>query len=110
MDFRAAARHLAGPMDDSLDVTMQDASLPAGQIAWQPDVKTDGMDPASPGGPSPYNGAEPFSKPVTSNPEWLDPQDHNDGHMPYTPGPDVDTTTLHRARRDSYQRKEMRSR
>lgn len=32
-----------------------------------------GMDPAAPGGASPYNGAEPFSKPVAPDPGWVNP-------------------------------------
>ena len=111
MDFRAAARHLAVNVDDDMDIgsTMTDdmRRYPNG-FAGQP--STDGMDPASPGGPAPYNGADPFGEPVTDNPEWLDPSQPRENQrgqrMPYTPGPDVDTTTLHNARRALYAAKE----
>lgn len=33
-----------------------------------------GMDPAAPGGASPYNGAEPFSRPVAPDPGWQKPR------------------------------------
>lgn len=64
---------------------------------------TDGQDPASPGGPAPYNGAEPAGAPVTSDPELKapgEPKKQPYADMPYVgPGPAVDTTTLHNARR-----------
>lgn len=102
---------LAAITDESLDPMMQDAGLPAGRTEWQPDPESDGMDPATPGGPAPYNGAEPFGEPVATDPEWLDPRDRSgkDQRMPYQPGPDVDVTTLHRARRESYQKEERRA-
>lgn len=31
-----------------------------------------GMDPAAPGGAAPYNGAEPYSRPVAPDPGWVD--------------------------------------
>lgn len=31
-----------------------------------------GMDPAAPGGAAPYNGAEPYSRPVAPDPGWTD--------------------------------------
>jgi hypothetical protein len=64
---------------------------------------TDGQDPASPGGPAPYNGAEPTSQPVTTDPMWKSPDEPK--KPPYSPtpylgpGPSVDVTTLHNARR-----------
>ena len=102
---------LAAITDESLDPTMQDAAMPVGRTEWQPEPDTDGMDPATPGGPAPYNGAEPFGEPVVTDPEWSDPRDRSgkDRRMPYHPGPDVDVTTLHRARRESYQEKENRA-
>lgn len=115
MDFRAAARHLAGELssDLSMDPTMEDASMPGRRTEWQPDPGSDGMDPASPGGASPFNGAEPFGQPVADDPEWLNPQDPKPkpgDKMPHLQGPDEDVTTLHSARRKSYQEKEKRSR
>lgn len=110
MDFRAAYEKIAGELssDLSMDPTMQDAALPGRRQDFQPDVESDGMDPASPGGPAPYNGAEPFSEPVTSNEEWLDPQGPKPKRyepMPHTQGPDEDVTTLHSARLASYNAK-----
>lgn len=70
-------------------------------LASEPD--TDGQDPATPGGPSPYNAAEPAGQPVVSDPERTSPGEPKKqpyADMPYTgPGPAVDTTTLHSARR-----------
>jgi hypothetical protein len=114
MDFRAAARHLAEGLssDMAMDPTSQDLDIPT-QRRSQPDPQTDDQDPATPGGPSPYNGSEPFSEPVASDPEWLNPQDdsdHKHSPVPFTPGPDEDTTTIHNARRASYEAKTMRGR
>lgn len=70
-------------------------------MASAPD--TDGQDPATPGGPAPYNGAEPTGSPVVSDPEATaadEPKKPPYSDMPYAgPGPSVDTTTLHNARR-----------
>lgn len=64
---------------------------------------TDEQDPATPGGPSPYNGAEPTGQPVTTDPMWKPPDEPKKppySPTPYTgPGPSVDVTTLHNARR-----------
>jgi hypothetical protein len=86
-----------------LDPQSQD---PAGyqtprDLGTQPE--TDGQDPATPGGPAPYNGAEPTGKPVTTDPMWQSPDEPP--KPPYSPtpylgpGPNVDVTTLHNARR-----------
>lgn len=86
-----------------LDPQSQD---PAGyqtprDLGIQPD--TDGQDPATPGGPAPYNGAEPTGKPVTTDPMWMSPDEPP--KPPYSPtpylgpGPNVDVNTLHNARR-----------
>jgi hypothetical protein len=86
-----------------LDPQSQD---PAGyqtprDLGIQPE--TDGQDPATPGGPAPYNGAEPTGKPVTTDPMWKSPDEPP--KPPYSPtpylgpGPNVDVTTLHNARR-----------
>ncbi|HEY0645648.1 MAG TPA: hypothetical protein VGD39_19690 [Nocardioides sp.] len=114
MDFRAAARHLAVDVDKDMDAmsTMPDDGndLRPGDAGHDP--STDGMDPAAPGGPAPYNGAEPFGEPVTENPEWLDPSDPDRGSkaMPFAPGPHMNMTTLHNARRDRYAQRERRTR
>lgn len=110
MDFRTAARVVATSDPDitgmSLDPTAPTSyELPPPAPA-QPDPATDGQDPATPGGPAPYNGAEPFSEPVVTDPMWLDPQrDDKNLHgqpMPHKVGPHEDVTTLHNARRASY--------
>lgn len=106
MDFRAAARHFASEFDmadkttDSLSPTVP-AAQDHDRITSEPDPETDGQDPATPGGPSPYNGAAPFSEPVVTDPLWRDPTQPRNPRdkMPFTPGPDVDVSTLHRARR-----------
>ena len=117
MDFVAAARHLAAGYDDdpmgmSLDPTMQDAK----GVGNDPSPgsippKSDGQDPATPGGAAPYNGSEPFGQPVTTDEMWLDPQKNKPAPyspMPHVFGPDEDKTTLHNARRASYERKSNR--
>lgn len=64
---------------------------------------SDGQDPATPGGPAPYNGAEPLGQPVATDPMWKSPEEPKKppySPTPYTgPGPNVDVTTLHQARR-----------
>jgi hypothetical protein len=76
----------------------------------QPDVDSDGSDPATAGGPAPYNGDDPFGQPVADDPEWRDPRQgpRSSGPVPYHPGPGVDTTTIHNARRASYAQKNTR--
>jgi hypothetical protein len=114
MDYRAAARHLAGELssDMSMDPTMQDAHDPASTVPHGTDpVHDDGGDPASPGGPSPYNGVAPFGEPVADDPMWHDPseRDDEDGKpIPHVEGPDEDKTTLHNARLASYGAKAAR--
>jgi hypothetical protein len=101
MDFRAAFKVLAeGSLssDMSMDTTNMADGSPDGRPtppALPP--STDGMDPATPGGPAPYNGSEPFGDPVTSDPLWKDPQDRSDHRrqpVPHVEGPDEDKTTL----------------
>lgn len=88
----------------------QQASDPAGYNGYQSprdlasEPETDQQDPATSGGPAPYNGTPPFGRPVTTDPEWTDQQDPATkkpySPMPYAgPGPGVDTTILHEARR-----------
>lgn len=102
MDFRAFHRKVADDLssDMSMDPTQEDASLPHGRQTFQPPPATDGQDPATPGGPSPLNGTEPYGKPVASDPLLPTPSQHQPGRdpVPYTgPGPDVDVTVLHGA-------------
>lgn len=114
MDFRAAVRVLAGEL--SSDMAMDPTSMSMQNLDEQrtvaPDPQADDLDPASGGGASPYNGAPPFGEPVADDPEWRDPQQggQSSGHVPYLPGPGVDTTTIHNARRASYDYKINRER
>lgn len=100
MDFRTAARRIVADSlssDLSMDPTMQDAHPEGRSLPPQAPPSTDGMDPATPGGPAPYNGAEPFGDPVVSDPLWKDPQDRTDHRqlqLPHVEGPDEDKTTL----------------
>lgn len=115
MNFLGAAQRLATDLssDMSMDPTMEDAAMPGKRTWSQPEPQTDDMDPATPGGPAPYNGVAPFSHPVVTDPEWLDPQGKPPGRytpMPHIPGPDVDVTTLHNARLASYETKVTRFR
>lgn len=112
MDFRAASQRLAISYGDEMDgISAMDVDDPPHPWNSFTGPSTDNMDPASPGGPAPYNGADPFGQPVTTDPEWLDPQQEKNRRgqpMPYTPGPNVDTTTLHNARRTAYEAKNVR--
>jgi hypothetical protein len=118
MNFLAAAIHLADGLssDMSMDPAMQDAALPTTRTWTQPEPETDELDPAAPGGPSPYNGVEPFGHPVTTDQEWLDPNGRKPRRyetMPHIKGPDEDVATLHAAtlhsaRRNSYEDKAVR--
>ncbi len=115
MDFRAAAR-TAGELssDLSMDPSMQDAKDPRTRgLVVAPSPDTDGGDPATPGGPAPYNGAPPFGEPATSDPEWLDPQTQTSGQprrtpVPFIEGPNQMQNTLHNARAASYAAKTAR--
>lgn len=113
MDFRAAARHLASALSDSslsgdfsMDPTGRDPSDPTQTVPQGREVvHTDGGDPASPGGSSPYNGSEPFGQPVVDDEMWRDPSQEDTnrgGPIPHVDGPDEDKTTLHNARHLSY--------
>lgn len=95
-----------------MDTTSPADSELTGPRSAQPDPATDGLDPATPGGAAPYNAMEPYGQPVTSDPEWRDPREGptSSGPVPYHPGPGVDTTTIHNARRASYARKTVRIR
>jgi hypothetical protein len=120
MNFRGAIRKVSSDLsaDESMDPSSQDGSLPHNRPTYQPPPKTDGLDPAALGGPSPMNGVAPFGEPVVSDPMLPEPQGHEPGRkaVPYEgPGPDVDVTVLHGAsvnntRAESYQRKLTRFR
>lgn len=87
----------------SLDPQAQDPSGFQNPRDLVAEPATDGQDPATPGGPAPYNGAEPAGQPVTTDPMWKSPDEPKKppySPTPYTgPGPSVDVTTLHNARR-----------
>lgn len=87
----------------SLDPQAQDPSGFQNPREIVAEPATDEQDPATPGGPSPFNGAEPVGKPVVTDPLWRSPAEEKKPPytpLPYTgPGPGVDTTTLHNARR-----------
>lgn len=102
MNFRAVHRKIADDLssDMSMDSSMEDASLPHRRDTYQPTPSTDGQDPATRGGPAPFNGTAPAGRPVASDPLVPTPKSHQPGRdpVPYLgPGPDVDVTTLHGA-------------
>lgn len=92
MNFRQAALRLKADLDPDR----------ATQVPWptnrptvqQPLPETDGLDPAAPGGPSPYNSAGgPYGQSVASDP-MLDAPISPGSPIPHVVGPDLDTTTL----------------
>ena len=90
-----------------MDPSMNDRDIRGPNGFSQPDVSTDNQDPATPGGPSPYNGVAPFGSPVVHDPEWMDPQRHETEDVrgrpvPHIEGPGENQNTLHNARRASY--------
>lgn len=115
MNFLAAAQRLAADLssDMSMDTANmgEDSAMLTTRTWGQPEPDTDDLDPAAPGGPAPYNGVPPFGKPVTTDQEWLDPQGPQPRRyqpMPHMKGPDEDVSTLHSARRTSYEEKAAR--
>lgn len=59
-----------------------------------PPPQTDGMDPASPGGPAPMNSAlGPYATPVASDP-LLEAPIRPGNPVPHVPGSDVDALIL----------------
>lgn len=115
MDFVGAVRHLADDTSSemSMDTANMGSDLPSSRTWSQPRPQTDDADPASPGGPAPYNASDPFSEPVTTDQEWLDPQGELPKKyqpMPHVQGPDEDVVTLHNARLASYEGKGTRFR
>lgn len=93
MNFREASRRLA---DLSTSETGMTADWPSDRpVRHQPDVQTDGLDPAALGGPSPLNsGVGPFGEKVVTDPLVPVPVHDPGGNMPHLEGPDVDTTVL----------------
>ena len=99
MNFTAALRNLVreagGELGTGPDSPKTISPLTLDRpTKYQPPVQTDGLDPAAPGGPAPMNSGEgPYGQPVATDPE-LDAPIHPGSPVPYTPGPDVDTTVL----------------
>jgi hypothetical protein len=94
MNFRLAARRIEADMM-STDMGMTSDWPSDRPTNHQPDVKTDGLDPASIGGPAPFNnGVGPYGEKVVTDPLVPVPDKDQGGVMPHIVGPDVDTTTL----------------
>lgn len=101
MDFRAAYKALAAT---TTDLSMDEAQRASVEQAIQgPGTRpplADQADPAAPGGPAPYNGAEPFGAPVAPDPLWMPPVDpqadpsHRGRPMPHIKGPNQMNNTL----------------
>lgn len=114
MNFRAAVRKRADGAsmseNDSMDPTnMGGEPWPGDSSDHQPGVETDGQDPATPGGPSPYNAADPGAgEQVASDPLYKDPDQPTaqGSDMPHASGPNLEAPTLHNARRARYAARE----
>lgn len=94
MNFRLAADELAKSADLMGSPTMTTGWPSDRPVAHQPEVQTDGMDPATPGGPAPMNGDGSGGDPVATDPLLPVPAKDPHGKMPHIKGPDVDTTVL----------------
>jgi hypothetical protein len=93
IDYRAALRAMAD-LDPDAQVHHEVPWPTRRPVISQPPPQTDGLDPAAPGGPAPYNSAQgPYGVPVTEDP-MLDRPIHPGQPVPHQQGPDVDTTTL----------------
>lgn len=68
-------------------------------VTVQPDATTDGMDPAARSGPAPMNAGPGFEDNLASvaTDPLLQAPIAPGGPVPFIPGPDVNTTTLHPA-------------
>lgn len=111
MNFREAARRLATALseNESMDPTNMGGEPLPGDGDHQPEVQTDGQDPATPGGASPYNGADPHrGEQVVSDPLYKDPDQPTmqGADMPHVTGPNLEAPTLHNARRARYAARE----
>lgn len=94
MNFREASRRLADLGSSELTNITSDWPISRPTHA-QPPPKTDGLDPAALGGPSPLNsGAGPYGEKVVSDPLVPVPYHDKGGPIPHTVGPDVDETVL----------------
>jgi hypothetical protein len=94
MNFREAARRLEADLSTT-ELGMTSDWPTDRPTVQQPPIQTDGLDPATPGGPSPFNsGVGPYGDKVVSDPLVPVPERDQGGPMPHIPGSDVDTTTL----------------
>lgn len=94
MNFREASRRLEADLSTT-ELGMTSDWPTDRPTIHQPDIKTDGLDPATPGGPSPLNsGVGPYGEKVVTDPLVPVPYHDPGGAMPHVEGPDVDTTTL----------------
>jgi hypothetical protein len=92
MNFRLAANRIQADLSGDLTMT---TDWPSDRPVFSnPELQTDGLDPAAEGGPSPLNGTGPLGEKVVSDPLTPVPQKDIGGTMPHTRGPDVDTTVL----------------
>lgn len=97
MNFWKAAARIEADLDTGMGADRATVSPGATNrpTVYQPDVNTDGLDPATVGGPAPMNsGQGPYGNPVASDPLLEDPI-RPGAPIPHITGPDVDTTTLH---------------
>jgi hypothetical protein len=115
VNFRAAVRRYAGPEmdgDDSMDASQMGEDAPSQRSDWQPGIGTDDADPATPGGPAPYNAAPPgHGQPVSTDPLWKNPDEPTaqGTDMPHLQGqPNQEANTLHNARRARYEARTVR--
>lgn len=95
--FAKAAKRIQADLDGGLGPdSRHENPWPTNRpVVHQPDVQTDGLDPAAVGGPSPMNsGQGPYGTPVATDPLLSDPI-HPGAPIPHLEGPDEDTTTLH---------------
>lgn len=115
MNFRAAARRIqASSPDLSEDSSMDPTNMggepwPGDGDGGQPGGETDGQDPATPGGPAPYNAADPHrGDQVSPDPLYKDPDEPTmqGADMPHASGPGLEANTLHNARRTRYAARE----
>lgn len=94
MNFREAARRLEADMSTSEWGMTSDWPIDR-PIKSNPPLNTDGFDPATTGGPAPYNsGVGPEGGKVVSDPLTPVPERDKGGEIPHVEGPDTDTVVL----------------
>jgi hypothetical protein len=92
VNFRLAVKRIEADLDpDRATSVPWPTNRP---VVHQPLPSTDGLDPAAPGGPSPFNsGAGPYGEPVATDP-LRDTPIAQGMPIPHKLGPDLDQTTL----------------